>query len=545
MRERNQTVHATLVDELSYLLDRVEGSIRDARKSYRRKRQLELQPKHVRGGSIGRFFTQTPSSRSTTPNKKKNSIPDVATPPRLSRPQEPSACFIDMPCTEETVEDLRRIAELVVTGDHAVTLAQRKKERAFQLDKDKWNSDRNLIVDEDGKNGAGPEEEIDVGVYTQLFDLFFERNALEMIVNMLMGVSFDLAKHEDEDAGSDKEEEEEVPLPPDDTTLLPTPAIATQAIQSIGIMIQNVSRATSLYVILSNNHVNTLIGLPLDLYANAERRLQMDTQTTPNTFSSPCLTELTTHFVTFLKSLALRMTAETLQFFLKYPSEPLSHEDHTSASNLDEDGMPFDFGEGDISSSRPASTADQAVSDLKSIKVDFPLYERALEFCAAHQDSFVRVTAMNICLNTLRLTTVSLPDDEGDNEDHTEVSVPDGVLHTAKPLPFRERFAIAQYACIPLNVERLIAPIFTKLAERWNGLEEQIREIDSNKSMVMSNVVDNRGARNEKAARAKEKVRRERLIRGFKDKAADLQDELLLLDDVFKVRKRFLVCAWV
>jgi len=42
-------------------------------------------------------------------------------------------------------------------------------------------------------------------------------------------------------------------------------------------------------------------------------------------------------------------------------------------------------------------------------------------------------------------------------------------------------------------------------------------------------------SKNEKVAKAKEKVRRERMIRAFKDKAADLQDELLLLEDVFKV----------
>jgi len=162
--------------------------------------------------------------------------------------------------------------------------------------------------------------------------------------------------------------------------------------------------------------------------------------------------------------------------------------------------------------------------------------ERALEFCAAHQDSFVRVTAMDICLNTLRLTTVSLPDEEDtDEEDDPSASSPDGVLHHARPLPFRERLAIAQRTCVPSRVECLIAPIFTKLAERWNCVDDQIREIDNIKGMTVAEGCDLARARNEKVARAKENVRRERMVRAFRDKAADLQDELLLLEDVFKV----------
>jgi hypothetical protein len=51
--------------------------------------------------------------------------------------------------------------------------------------------------------------------------------------------------------------------------LLPPPTIATQAIQSISILIQNVSRATSLYFLLSNDIVNELIQLPIESYRHA------------------------------------------------------------------------------------------------------------------------------------------------------------------------------------------------------------------------------------------------------------------------------------
>ena len=45
---------------------------------------------------------------------------------------------------------------------------------------------------------------------------------------------------------------------------------------------------------------------------------------------------------------------------------------------------------------------ESASEETKARAIEFPLYARALDFCAAHHDSFVRVTAMNICLNTLR-----------------------------------------------------------------------------------------------------------------------------------------------
>jgi hypothetical protein len=77
--------------------------------------------------------------------------------------------------------------------------------------------------------------------------------------------------------------------------------------------------------------------------------------------------------------------------------------------------------------------------------------------------------------------------------------------------------------------------MFTKLAERWNAIEEQLHEIDGSKGMSTPKGGDLANAGIGKVAMAKERARREKLIRGFKDRAADLQDELLFLDDVFKV----------
>jgi hypothetical protein len=65
-------------------------------------------------------------------------------------------------------------------------------------------------------------------------------------------------------------------------------------------------------------------------------------------------------------------------------------------------------------------------------------------------------------------------------------------------------------------------------------LDEQIREVDSNVFDVSDGSLG--GSHSNKLMQAKEKVRRERMVRVLKDRAADMQDELLLLEDVFKVR---------
>jgi Uncharacterised conserved protein len=590
-------------EELLRRLQELEHGIQEARKAVvaeilRSNAKPVLQPAAHTPSGFGRFFRRRSDLTAAMPPSKKSAIgassavgrdppadfaspsssigepPDTvaSTPPPNSLQSPPDlAVFIDIPESDALVENLRRVAELVVYGENFVTSLQRKEEAAFQRAKEKWKSRQLDILGDDeeeddgaGGTGADDDKEGNKDEYMQLFDLFFERNALDLMISILTGTAFELSDDDkkqiddqdaslasvdgtDEGANKDDDPAPGPSLPKRSDPLakcrrIPQFSVATQALQSVSILIQNVSRATSLYVILSNNRINELINLPLDLYMEAENRSRASaasdsSQVQPLSFASPEFTELSTHFVTFLKSLAMRMNAQTLQFFLKYPAEarvPRFHDELSISNDLeDETGPPDDV---------PAPHGLPP-----SAKIEFPLYERALEFCAAHQDSFIRVTAMNICLNTLRLATVAEP---GELDDGTEParppesprtprsplaaigSSPDGVLHNAKPLPFRERLAIAQFTCIPSRVERLVSPILTKLAERWNSLDEQIRDIDGNMFEVSDGDL---GPTISKLARAKEKVRRERLLRTLKDRAADMQDELLLLEDVFKV----------
>ena len=561
------------LEELSYLLSRLEKRILKARGSYRNAvvHPPDDSPKPPRKGRFS-FGLRSKGSDSKLEAEAKqgdngagtrdNQEDSSADPLSAADDGKPKAKFIHIPEEEEFIEDLRRAAELVVIGENYVTNLQKKKDKKWVQAKEEWSSNRDELSFEDDEPEEDEEDEEDnvrmVG-YMDLFDHFFERNALDMIVNMLMGSSFDFSEEVSQaranekspgsgntDVSKDSSTDDWGSKAPnrlakavaEDGALLPSLAIATQAVQSLAIMIQNVSRATSMYVILSNNHINNLINFPLELYSAAEKRRQKEgsNESIARTFASPELAELTTHFVTFLKSLAMRMNAQTLQFFLKYPTESAGVGEAMPASNshFSKEEQSFESEDGKLPSLSPRNGGEQLRYELRGLKVEFPLYDRALEFCAAHQDSFVRLTAINICLNTLRLATVS--SSSGVMEASPgKAGTPDGVLHYSEPLPFREQIAIARHTCAPSRVERLIAPMFTKLAERWNAIEEQLHEIDGSKGMSTPQGGDLANSGIGKVGMAKERVRREKLIRGFKDRAADLQDELLFLDDVFKV----------
>lgn len=488
--------------------------------------------------------------------------PSTAPPLAATRPSKSKedAVFLPIAEEEECVEIIRRLAELVIIGERVVA-TQMEKEDKKQKHQQKQGWGVNITDDQVDASPSEPELEPGSEAYIGIFDLFFERNGLGMIVDILTGDVFQRAvvpkeaassanasdninsqgdetessskietdgdhteagtetnspgSDDGADAGSgEKVGDSTTPDIQEQCRLLPSLKVAIQAVQSVSILVQNVARNTSLYFVLSNNYVNSLIDLPLDLYSAAERRKLADTvsprEVTAKTFTTPELQELTTHFVTFLKSLAMRMNTETLQFYLKYPTHSTEEIEKVS-------------------------------EETRARAIEFPLYARALDFCAAHHDSFVRVSAYNICLNTLRLTTVAPV--EGSEDEINARSVgdsPDGVLHNAKPLPFRERLAIATHTCAPSRVGRLASPIFTKLSTLWCLLQEKFLNLDT---PVQEDDFD----RAKKSGPTEAIKERERRHNAFKDAAATLQDQLLLLDDLLKVylsHRRLFVFCW-
>lgn len=93
--------------------------------------------------------------------------------------------------------------------------------------------------------------------------------------------------------------------------------VKLQVLQTTGMLVQNIRRETSVYFLLSNRHVNHLMSTPLDFEDE----------------------EILAYYITLMKSLAMRLNAETIKFFfieLPEPTFPLyieatkffSHRDH-------------------------------------------------------------------------------------------------------------------------------------------------------------------------------------------------------------------------
>ena len=592
--------------------------------------------------SVRNRFRRNPEEQPSSTTNSSDVTPSTSEKKRFfPRNKQANARFVPMSAedTASFVETVRRLSELVVIGERASATVQAEETKLRSLimshkgisspSTEEKEDKKDQETENDSGDGDGDDDEADSKAkkfeeeeqklkeelfeeqceqireaiaekkdFATVYDIFFERNGLSMIADILTGKVFDLSKYvkerteavqaelvvytdESKKEGANEEDvEKQVRLVRrkrkaqatlkalesisemekySSIVFLPPLAVATQGFQSTSILVQNVKRATSLFFILSNNHINDLIGFPLEEYHIAERNKLESTSNgdgveslmSPRRFLSAELGELTTTFVSFLKSLALRMNAETLQFFLTYPSETAIEGD---ANHLADSAKNSSFGDDDEERPLDEINSNASLKDeipvnrpisVKTIQVQFPLYERALEFCAAHHDSFVRVTAMNICLNTLRLTTVEAK--KGDEEpgevaeavtlDASLGASPDGVLHNAKALPLRERLAIAQYVCTPSRVEKLASPIFTKLAQLWGVLEEQFRDMEiAGKAGQTDRSGDNESPRkNDKFARAREIARRKKFTQIFNDTSYNLQDELLLLEDMLKV----------
>ena len=76
------------------------------------------------------------------------------------------------------------------------------------------------------------------------------------------------------------------------STTLPS-SVKVQVIQSLNILLQNLTRPQSIYFILSNNYINHMIKMEID----------------------PSDDELMSNYISFLKTLSLRLNKDTVQFF--------------------------------------------------------------------------------------------------------------------------------------------------------------------------------------------------------------------------------------
>jgi len=76
--------------------------------------------------------------------------------------------------------------------------------------------------------------------------------------------------------------------------------VKLQLLQTLSILVQNIKRQTSVYYILSNNHVNRLMTTAMDFEDE----------------------EMLAYYITLMKSLAMRLDSETIKFFFIQHPEP-------------------------------------------------------------------------------------------------------------------------------------------------------------------------------------------------------------------------------
>ncbi|CAN0207601.1 unnamed protein product, partial [Discosporangium mesarthrocarpum] len=100
------------------------------------------------------------------------------------------------------------------------------------------------------------------------------------------------------------------------------PDIQTQVIQAISILIQNICSVTSLYMLLSKDHINRLIDPNLgkwarpgqegrELEAEGSQAAGMEGMELPWADE-----EFLSHYVALLKAISVRLSPDTVQFFL-------------------------------------------------------------------------------------------------------------------------------------------------------------------------------------------------------------------------------------
>ena len=237
----------------------------------------------------------------------------------------PTFMAVESADENEIIELLRRIAEIVVLCERRAgqLLANYAAAAASSSSSSSNNTTHRRKMYEESSNDTNKQQEqqekeedeeeemmIDYEAaalpYIAPFELFCERTILAKIVTLVTGikqqqqttrqhqqqqqqtqpqeqalsvgvttaVTTAVTKEEEEDSQQQlspplKKQQQQLVTTQQILLLLPPPTIATQAIQSISILIQNVSRATSLYFLLSNDIVNELIQLPIESYRHA------------------------------------------------------------------------------------------------------------------------------------------------------------------------------------------------------------------------------------------------------------------------------------
>jgi protein CLEC16A len=145
--------------------------------------------------------------------------------------------------------------------------------------------------------------------------------------------------------------------------------VAKQVLQTLGIIIQNVRSETGIYFLFSNNHINNIVGVPFDFEDE----------------------EVLGFYISFLKAISLKLTPQTVQFFIVDEDAPLPAQpgssDGQELAELEREGANQQQG-------------DQLEQEDTALHYGLPLYSEAIKF-AHHHEGMVRAGVRTLTLNVL------------------------------------------------------------------------------------------------------------------------------------------------
>ena len=130
--------------------------------------------------------------------------------------------------------------------------------------------------------------------------------------------------------------------------------VCVQLLQTLNILFENIRNETSIYYLLSNNHVNSIIVHKFD-FSDEEVNLEsVVIVVKTRSFMKLILKQVMAYYISFLKTLSFRLNKHTIHFF---------YNEHTN---------------------------------------DFPLYTEAIKFFN-HGESMVRIAVRTLSLNVYRV----------------------------------------------------------------------------------------------------------------------------------------------
>nr|CAD7261213.1 unnamed protein product [Timema shepardi] len=162
--------------------------------------------------------------------------------------------------------------------------------------------------------------------------------------------------------------------------------VCVQLLQTLNILFENIRNETSLYYLLSNNHVNSIIVHKFD-------------------FSDE---EVMAYYISFLKTLSLKLNAHTIHFFYNEVGNRSSSREGCGGTRLGT----WDTGSRSNQNTYPC--VSHRCSGLSVMPLlcwqhtnDFPLYTEAIQFFN-HPESMVRIAVRTLTLNVYRVEDRSM-----------------------------------------------------------------------------------------------------------------------------------------